>query len=122
MKPAEYIEAAKARLNLSSDYALAKVMNIDRGRLFKLKEGSRPLDEAEIVFLAATLALDPALVMADLGEQRTKNAKKKELLRGFLSRAAVLAALCCTLGLSCFGGAGSEPGRLGGFFKRPRFV
>lgn len=122
MKPAEYLDAARAALKLPSDYALAKVMNITSGRLFYLRKGKRPMDEAEIVFVAATLELDPALVMADLGEQRTKNAKKKELLRGFLSRAAVLAALCCTLGLSCFGGAGSEPGRLGGFFKRPRFV
>lgn len=122
MKPAEYLDAARAALKLKSDYALAKVMNITSDRLSKLRRQERPMDEAEIVFLAATLALDPALVMADLGEQRTKNAKKKELLRGFLSRAAVLAALCCTLGLSCFGGAGSEPGRLGGFFKRPRFV
>jgi plasmid maintenance system antidote protein VapI len=122
MTPAEYLDAAKAALQLPSDYALAKAMGIHRSRLFKIRNGKHAIDEAEIVFLAATLELDPALVMADLGEQRTKNVKKKELLRGFLSRAAVLAALCCTLALSCLGGAGSEPGRLGGFFKRPRFA
>lgn len=115
MKPADYLEAAKARLNMPSDYALAKAMNIDAGRLLKLKRGVRPLDEAEVVFIATTLELDPAQVFADLGEQRTKNVKKKELLRGFLSRAAVLAALCCTLALSCLDGARNGQAAHGGF-------
>lgn len=119
MKPAEYIETAKARLKLPSDYALAKAMNITRSRLYYLRNGSRPLDEAEIVFIATTLEIDPAQVFADLGEQRTKNVKKKELLRGFLSRAAALAALCVTLALTCFAGAENAPAAAGG---RRRFA
>ncbi len=118
MKPAEYLDAAKTALELQSDYALAKVMNIRTSRLTMLKQGQRPLDEAEIVFIATTLKLDPGQVMADLGEQRIKNPKKKELLRGFLSRAAVLAALCCTLASISFAGAGSAPGAPGGGRRR----
>lgn len=115
MTPAEYLDAAKAALNLPSDYALAKAMGIHRSRLFKIRNGKHSIDEAEIVFLATSLKLDPGMIMADLGEQRTKNAKKKELLRGFLSRAAVVAALCCTLALNCLGGAGNGQAAHGGF-------
>jgi len=121
MKPAEYLDAAKTALALSSDYALAKVMNITTDRLSKLRRQERPMDEAEMIFLATTLEIDPGLIVADLGEQRTKNKGKKELLRGFLSRAAVLAAVCVTLALTCSGGAGSAPGAAGGR-RRLRFA
>lgn len=114
MKPAEYLDAAKTALKIKSDYALAKAMNINGSRLFYLRNGKRPLDEAEMIFLATTLEIDPGLIVADLGEQRTKNKGKKELLRGFLSRAAALAALCVTLALNCSAGAGSAPGAAGG--------
>lgn len=114
MTPAEYLEAAKAALNLPSDYAIAKAMGIDGGRLLKLKRGTRPMDEAEAIWIATTIQADPAQVMADLAEQREKNPKKKDFLKGFMKRAAALAAICCTLGLISFDGAGSAQAATGG--------
>lgn len=114
MKPGEYLDRAKEELGLKTDYALAKAMGIDRGRLLKLRKGTRPLDEAEAIWLATTIRCDPAQVIADLAEQREKDPKKKDFLRGFMSRAAVLAAICCTLALTCFDGAGNVLAAAGG--------
>lgn len=118
MKPVDYLEAAKKALGLPSDYALAKVMGIDRGRLHKLKTGTRPMDTAEMLWLATTLEADPGLVVADLAEQREKNKAKKDFLRGFLSRAAIVAVLCVTLVSSFTDGVGSVLAAAGGGRRR----
>jgi len=121
MTPAEYLDRAKISLGITSDYALAKAMSIHRSRLHKLRNQTNPMDEAEAIWIATTIQADPAQVMADLAEQREKNPKKKDFLKGFMKRAAALAAICCTLGLISFDGAGSAQAATGGR-RRLRFV
>jgi hypothetical protein len=115
MTPAEYFDAAKNRLNIASDYELAKRLCIGANNMTYYRNGSRniPLDAA--FRLAITLELDPATVVADLESQREKNAKRRDFWTGFISRAAmVIGALACTLALSFSGGAGSALERPGG--------
>lgn len=118
MRAADYLDAAKQELNVSSDYALAARMSISRSRLHELRHEQRPVDAAEAIWLAVTLKKDPGQVVAELAEQREKNPKKKALLRSFLSRAAAVAAICCTLGLSFTAGGESAVGGPGGKRRR----
>jgi len=118
MKAAEYLDAAKQRLCLSSDYKLSKILEVTPGHIAEYRSEKRgiPLDQA--FRLAITLEIDPALVVADLEAQRAKNPARAAFWRSFLLRARVLAVLLCTLASISFGGAGSDPGRLGGAVRR----
>ena len=119
MTPAEYIEAAKARLKIASDYELAKRLSVGPNHMTDYKDGSRaiPLDMA--FRLAITLELDPAQVVADLASQREKNPAKRDFWAGFISRAAtVIAVVCCTLVWNFSVTPASGAATLGGFFRR----
>lgn len=118
MKPAEYLDAAKARLNLPSDYALAQAMDCDRARISEVRSGHRAMP-LEIAFrIAITLELDPAQVVADLEEQREKNEKRRGFWRSFQSRAACTAAvLGITLASLLFAISGSVQNPHGGGFR-----
>lgn len=121
MKPNEYLDAAKARLNITSDYELAKRLELANGSLSGIRSGHRniPLDVA--FRLAITLELDPAQVVADLEAQREKNEKRRGFWRSFQSRAACTAAvLGITLASLLFAISGSVQNPPGGGFSRRR--
>lgn len=119
MKPSEYLDTAKAQLNITSDYALAKRFECPSGHIAEVRNGKRhiPLD---IAFrLAITLNLDPAAVVADLEEQREKNERRRGFWRSFISRAgSVLTLTACTLALLLSATFGSVPGTHGGAARR----
>jgi len=118
MKPSEYFDAAKERLNIESDYALAKALELPPQSIPAMRKGTRnvPLDVA--FRLAITLELDPAQVVADLEEQREKNEKRRGFWRSFQSRAVCTAAvLGITLASLLFAIYGSVQNPLGGGFR-----
>lgn len=119
MKPAEYLDAAKARLNVSSDYALAKCMETPPNHISEVRSGKRhmPLDVA--FRIAITLEIDPAQVVADLEAQREKNPKRRGFWESFGLRAAsILAVICCTLAWSLSGTSGNGQAVTGGAARR----
>lgn len=114
MTPTEYIDAAKEKMGLSSDYELAKRLGIPNANLPGMRRGERniPLDVA--FKLAITLELDPAQVVADLEAQREKNPKRREFWAGFTRRAAAVVVLACTLAWSFSDISGDAAVTLGG--------
>ncbi len=123
MTPAEYLDAAKKRMAIESDYELAKRLGTGNGHIAEMRVGKRnvPLDVA--FKLAITLALDPAEVVADLEQQREKNEKRREFWTGFMSRARQVAAVVlCTLAVSFFAISGNGAATHGGFSRRFRFA
>lgn len=101
MIPKEYLDAAKARLGIVSDYELAKRLDARPNHVAEVRSGKRgmPLDMAYRI--AITLELDPAQVVADLEGQREKNDKRAAFWRSFTLRAQKAAAIVlCTLALS----------------------
>ena len=101
MKPSAYLDAVKAQLNITSDYELAKRMEVGNGRIVMIRSGERPIPLAMAFKIAIALELDPAQVVADLEEQREKNENRRDFWRSFLSRAPMLlAVLACTLALN----------------------
>ena len=130
MQISDYLDAAKKRLSVESDYELAKRLGVGRAALCGIRKGNRavPLDVA--FKIAITLELDPAVVVADLEAQREKNEERRAFWSGFLSRAAAVAALVCTLALSYSGISAKEAATLGGevmtasavFFLRRKYA
>lgn len=121
MKPSAYLDAVKAELNIESDYALGKAMELSPKAIPAIRKGERrmPLDTAYRI--AITLNLDPATVVADLEEQREKNEKRRGFWRSFLSRAAcMIAAICCTLAFQLSAISASAPALLGGKNRRTK--
>jgi len=119
MKPNEYLDATKARLNIESDYELAKRLELANGSLSGIRSGHRniPLDVA--FRIAITLEIDPAQVVADLESQSEKNEKRRGFWRSFSSRAVqTVAALAVTLALLLSATSGSVQGAAGGAFRR----
>lgn len=116
MKTNEYLDAAKVRLGIESDYALAKHLEIQRQSMTGLRDGSRhmPLDVA--FRLAIILEIDPAHLLAEIEAEREKKPKKAAFWRSFLQRAAMLAVLVCTLAASSI--ATSTSAQNGSAFRR----
>lgn len=123
MTPREYLDAAKARLAVTSDYELAKKAGIPRQDIPGMRSGKRAIPLHLAYWLAITLELDPAQVVADLESQREKNEGRAEFWRSFALRARqVVLILACTLVSISSGGAGSERGPHGGFKRRQLFA
>jgi len=119
MTPNEYLDAAKQALNITSDYELAKRLEIPRSYVPSIRSGKRHVPVDTAFRLAITLNLDPALVVADLECQREAQGKRGDFWKGFLSRAALVAALVCTLASNFSVMPGNELARVGG--KKRRF-
>lgn len=119
MKAASLLDAAKDRLSLKSDYALAKAASTPKQRISRIRQGKEPVPLHLAYWLAITLQRDPAAVVAELEEEREKDADRKAFWRSFLSRAplSVLAALC-TLALTSFGIGGNAQAANGGTTDR----
>lgn len=114
MTPTEYLDAAKAVMNITSDNELAKRLETTRQRISGYRLGQQHIS-AEIAFkLAITLNQDPAVVFADLESQKEKNPKRAEFWRSFVSRVAMVALIASTLALSFSGNYDTGPGPLGG--------
>lgn len=114
MTPSEYLDAAKKTMGIESDNELAKRLETTRQRISGYRSGQQAV-KAETAFrLAITLKLDPASVLADLESQQEKNPKRAEFWRSFLSRAALVAVLACTLAWSSTVTSGSAAAALGG--------
>jgi len=122
MKPTEYLDAAKTRLNLKSDYELAKRLECPSGHISEVRSGKRHMP-LEVAFrIAITLEIDPAQVVADLEEQREKNPKRQGFWRSFRSHAACAAlALACMLVSLHSATFGSGQGAAGGAFRLRRY-
>ena len=120
MTPNEYLDEAKKAMGVESDYELAKRLEMSNKHLPAIRRGERAMAIDVIFKIAITLNLDPAGVIADLESQKEKNEKRLSFWRGFLSRAAIVGAIVCTLALSFSGMQGSGHATHGGFFRRPK--
>ncbi|MDO9449343.1 MAG: hypothetical protein Q7J21_02575 [Rugosibacter sp.] len=119
MKTTDYLDAAKKKLAIKSDYELAKKMNIPNGQLPGMRTEKRAVPLSVAYWLAITLEIDPAQVVADLEAQREKNPVRREFWKSFLSRAANIAILLAsTLAFAFSAGLGNDQGGSGGLFKR----
>lgn len=121
MTPGEYLDRAKEKMGLKSDYALAKRFEVSNGHMPEYRSGKRALSPYLCAKLAITLELDPAEVIADIEAQREKNPKRAEFWRSFRSHARCLVLAACMLASIFSGGLGAVAGGIGGA-RRPRIA
>lgn len=73
MKTTEYLDAAKAKLEISSDYALAPHLELSRAAVSKLRNGIAIMSNTTAAKLAGILELEPLKVIADAELERGTN-------------------------------------------------
>lgn len=93
MTPQEYLLKCKIALGVKTDYALAKELDVVRGRISDWMAGRREIDDEGCAKIAVTLGLSLGEVLADVRLQGKGSDKSKEFWRSFLSALRQTAAI-----------------------------
>lgn len=100
MRTNEYLDAVRERLNLGSDYRLAKVLGVRTQAVSNYRHGRSGMADDVAVKVAELLQLDPARVLADMAAERSSS----EEVRAIWSRVAA------TLSIAALAVFASVPG------------
>jgi hypothetical protein len=76
---AEYLDEVKARLNLPSDYALAKHWQVSKQDISSYRAGNRTLGEDRALEVARILQINPAEVLIATQAERAKSDQAREV-------------------------------------------
>lgn len=79
MKPLEYLDAAKAALDIESDYALAKHLGVTKAALSALRNGKAGIGEELAIRLADILHIDAFEIIAAASLERAKSDRARAL-------------------------------------------
>lgn len=95
MKTVEYLDAVKARHDLKSDYALAKLLHITPTTIYTYRAGRGEMDATTAVKVAELLAVNPLGVIAavELARAKSEQSRKVWLRYAAAVTIAVLGAL-----------------------------
>lgn len=87
MDTLQYLDAAKVRLGIESDYALAKALKIRSSTIAGYKARGGQMDDEVAARVAAILGMHPGLVMLDMHRARAKTPAEQsiwqEIYKGF---------------------------------------
>jgi hypothetical protein len=86
MNTIEYLKAAKRRLVIESDYALAQRLELTRSAVSKMQLGHNGMSDETAVKIAGILKLSPAMVLADAHAEREKNPEIQAIWRGMVEK------------------------------------
>ena len=124
MRTKELLLQCQVKLKASSEYALAKGLNIPTQRIYDYMSGKRAPNTYALVRIADCLGLEPLSLIAEFEELSAKNEVERGFWADFRSRAlkpikAFMLALLCAISLS----AGLMQGEsAGGVFRRRRYA
>jgi transcriptional regulator with XRE-family HTH domain len=98
----EYLDEAKARLNLPSDYALAKAIGATRQAISNYRNGKTAFDDTTALKVAELLEVDPAIVVSAAHAERARKPEEKAVWASIYERLSkglpvVLMATCAGL-------------------------
>lgn len=85
----EYIDAVKIKLDLPSDYALAKALCVTRGGISSYRTGRSYLDDLTAVRVAEILGINPMEVIAAANLERSKSEDARRVWSNVFQRFAV---------------------------------
>ncbi len=111
MKPSEYLDKCKIALNVQSDYALAKKLEMTTPRISDYYKNHRWPDAYACARIALTLKLDPLEVLADIESQSAKTEARRAFWMGFIGRSrkgAAVLLLVLTCGIFFMNAQGGE--------------
>lgn len=107
MKTIELLDECKKKLEVTSNYALAKALDVAEPRIHEYYKGKAMPDEFACFKIAETLEINPAVVIAEIRAELEKNPKKREyfkVFRGACGKAAAGTILGLVLSLSLLAG------------------
>ncbi|ADJ63855.1 phage protein [Herbaspirillum seropedicae SmR1] len=86
MNTLEYLDEAKNRLGLPSDYALAKALKVSQPTISGYRAGRSRIDDDVALKLANLIGRDPLEVIATANIERAKTPEMKALWMGLLEK------------------------------------
>lgn len=89
----ELMDKAKTRANLQSDYALAKVIGIDRSVISQWRKSKKHPSTDEAVKLATLAGLEEMPVIAAIEYEAATTKKKREFWKSYIDSRGLTAAL-----------------------------
>ena len=89
---AEYLDDAKTKLNVSSDYALAKALDISRQAISNYRHNQRVFDNFTCMKIAQATEISMATIIADMEMQRETDEKRREAWENYMKRLGGIAA------------------------------
>jgi transcriptional regulator with XRE-family HTH domain len=89
---AEYLDAAKEKLNVSSDYGLAKRLDISRQAISQYRKNDRAFDNFSCMQIAQATGIRLESIIADMEMMREKDEKRREAWESYMKRLGGLAA------------------------------
>lgn len=86
MKTVEYLESVKRKLDLPSDYALAKVLGVTRSNISNLQTGRSAMCDESAVKVAEILGMPSGRVLIDMHLERSKAPEVKAAWAGLMEK------------------------------------
>lgn len=87
MNTLEYLDAAKKRLGIDSDYALAKALKVRTSTISNYRSRRSEMDDEIAAKVAGLLEVHPGLVILDIRRERAKTPAEQsiwqEIYKGF---------------------------------------
>lgn len=78
MKPSEWLDKAKEKQKIETDYKLAKLIGIETSGIANLRRRDKGMDNYTAIRIAEILEIDMLKVIIDMELQKAKNDSKKE--------------------------------------------
>ena len=110
MNAINYLEKAKEKLGIKSDYALAKWLGISRFSLSSFTTGRRPLDDYTATRIAEALGINPMEIIAARNAEREKDETRKEFWRRIFTGSLTA---CLVMGILAFESREAKGGESG---------
>lgn len=104
MEPNEYLDAAKQRRGLNSDYELAQELETTTGCISNYRHGRSIPDAYTMARLAKMIEADEMTAIAAAEAKRAKNEKVRRFWQAWLSTTALLAIVPALWTLATVGG------------------
>ncbi|WP_228892532.1 DUF3693 domain-containing protein [Pseudoduganella aquatica] len=105
MKTPEYLDLVRERLQLPSDYALQKPLNVSKSQLSAYRTGKEPMSDAMALRVAEILGVNPGAILLDMHIERSKTPELRAVWSGLLDKlSASFTDLLLAHGLRNFAG------------------
>ena len=78
MKPSEWLDQAKDKLNIASDYKLAKIIGIGGAAISNIRTRNNGMDNYTACRIADILEIPEIKIISDIEKQKEKKEEKKE--------------------------------------------
>ncbi|AYR24554.1 transcriptional regulator [Herbaspirillum rubrisubalbicans] len=88
MNTTEFLDRAKQKLGVESDYALAKALNMRASTISGYRAGRSRMDDDAAYKVAQILEIDPILPIAAANAERTKSPEMRAFWEGLAKKVA----------------------------------